>query len=108
MYERSGPCRDRRITQYRKLVNNDRWVLTKNGARLALDTKNSFNYDVFGDFNLDGVCNAVDAVLLAQLLANWNISMTDHNKSFDLNDDGNTNATDAVILAQILADWDVS
>ncbi len=93
---------------YRGLTSNDRWVLTEGGARLALDEKNSFNYDVFGDFNLDGVCNAVDAVLLAQLLANWDISGTDHNKNFDPSGDGITNVTDSVILAQAIAGWSVS
>ncbi len=93
---------------YHGLTELDNWVLTKKGAELGIRASNKFNYDVFGDFNLDGVCNATDAVILAQFLANWDVSASDHNEEFDLNGDGRTNATDAVVLAQLLAGWDIS
>lgn len=92
---------------YHGLTELDNWGLTKKGAELGISASNKFNYDVFGDFNLDGARNAADSVMLAQFLANWDISKSDHNEKFDLNGDGLTNATDSVILAQLLAGWDI-
>ena len=94
-------------SSYHGLTDNENWEITKNGAHLTIDSSNTFMYDVFGDFNLDGARNAADSVMLAQFLANWDISKSDHNEKFDLNGDGLTNATDSVILAQLLAGWDV-
>ncbi|MBQ2378280.1 MAG: hypothetical protein II297_07760 [Clostridia bacterium] len=95
-------------SSYHGLTELEGWVLKKDGARLAADASNGFNYDVFGDFNLDGLRNAADSVMLAQFLASWDISASDHNAKFDLNGDGLTNATDSVVLAQLLAGWDIS
>ena len=95
-------------TAYHGLCELEGWVLTRDGARLATNSANGFNYDVFGDYNLDGTRNAADAVMLAQFLAGWDVSASDHNAKFDLNGDGLTNATDAVALAQLLAGWSIS
>ncbi len=58
-----------------------------------------------GDLNGDGDINATDSVILAQVLANWDI---EYNKSAaDCNGDGDVNAMDSVLLAQYLANWDV-
>ncbi len=59
-----------------------------------------------GDLNDDGEVNAKDAVLLAQILANWNISYNPD--AADCNGDGDVNAKDAVLLAQYLANWNVT
>ena len=59
-----------------------------------------------GDVNCDGEINAVDAVLLAQYIANWDVAVDDY--SADCNGDGKIDATDAVLLAQYLAGWDVT
>ena len=59
-----------------------------------------------GDLNGDESINAKDAVLLAQVLADW--TGIEYNESAaDCNGDGSINAKDAVLLAQYLADWDV-
>lgn len=59
-----------------------------------------------GDLNGDDVVNAIDAVMLAQYLANWDIEA--NIKAADTNGDGTVNAIDAVLLAQYLANWDVT
>ena len=95
-------------SSYHGLTDNENWEITKNGACLTIDSSNTFMYDVFGDFNLDGVCNAVDAVMLSQFLAGWDLSSDDHNKNFDLSGDKKTDVTDSVTLAQLIAGWDIS
>ena len=58
-----------------------------------------------GDLNGDGEINATDSVILAQILANWDI---EYNVSAaDCNGDGEVNAVDTVLLAQFIAGWDV-
>ena len=59
-----------------------------------------------GDVNFDGEINAIDAVLLAQYIANWDVTVD--KDTADCNGDGTINATDAVLLAQYLAGWDVT
>lgn len=59
-----------------------------------------------GDSNGDGVVNSKDAVLLAQLLANWDVEID--LDAADCNGDGAVNSKDAVLLAQYLANWDVT
>ncbi len=95
-------------SSYHGLADNENWEITKNGAHLTLDSSNTFMYDVFGDFNLDGVCNAVDSVMLSQFLAGWDLSMEDHNENFDLSGDKKIDVTDSVTLAQLIAGWDIS
>ena len=60
---------------------------------------------VYGDTNGDNTINAVDAVLLAQKLAGWDVDLDI--SAADCNGDGVVNAVDAVLLAQYLAGWDV-
>lgn len=60
---------------------------------------------VSGDINTDKSINAIDAVLLAQFLAKWDVVID--KKAADCNGDGTINAVDAVLLAQYLAKWDV-
>ncbi len=59
-----------------------------------------------GDVNCDKAIDAKDAVLLAQYLANWEVSVDSYTS--DCNGDMKTDAKDAVLLAQYLANWDVT
>ena len=59
-----------------------------------------------GDLNDDGDVNSIDAVLLAQHLANWDVQFNE--SAADCNGDGEINSIDAVLLAQYLAGWDVT
>lgn len=95
-------------SSYHGLTDNENWEITKKGACLTIASSNTFMYDVFGDFNLDGVCNAVDAVMLSQFLAGWDLSSDDHNENFDLSGDKTTDVTDSVTLAQLIAGWDIT
>ncbi len=58
-----------------------------------------------GDINNDGVIDAKDSVVLAQVLAEWTIEYNAN--AADCNGDGTVDAKDSVLLAQYLADWDV-
>ena len=58
-----------------------------------------------GDMNGDGEINSIDAVLLAQRLAGWDVELDV--SAADCNGDGEINAIDAVLLAQYIAGWDV-
>ncbi len=58
-----------------------------------------------GDVNGDGVVNGKDSVLLAQYLAEWDVSID--LDAADVNADGEVNGKDSVLLAQYLAEWDV-
>ena len=58
-----------------------------------------------GDLDGNGEINAVDAVVLAQILANWDVEY--NATAADCNGDGDVNAMDSVLLAQYLANWDV-
>ncbi|MBO5280719.1 MAG: InlB B-repeat-containing protein [Clostridia bacterium] len=60
----------------------------------------------YGDLTGDGDINAVDAVLLAQKIAGWDVDCDE--LAADCNGDDIINAVDAVLLAQYLAGWDVS
>lgn len=59
-----------------------------------------------GDINGDGFINTKDAVLLAQYLAEWEVSID--KDAADCNGDGSVDTKDAVLLAQYLALWEVS
>ena len=59
----------------------------------------------YGDPSGDGEINAVDAVLLAQKIAGWDVELDI--SAADCNGDGEVNAIDAVLLAQFIAGWDV-
>ena len=69
----------------------------------AIWEEESVNY---GDSNNDGKIDVKDAVLLAQFLAGWDVSI-DFN-SADCNADGELSIKDAVLLAQYLAGWNVT
>ncbi|MBR3965574.1 MAG: Ig-like domain-containing protein [Clostridia bacterium] len=61
---------------------------------------------IAGDVNSDSVVDIRDAVVLAQHLANWSVSV-DMNAA-DCNADGLVDTKDAVLLARYLAKWDVT
>lgn len=58
-----------------------------------------------GDLNEDGLINTIDAVLLAQYIAGWEVAL--NLRAADCNNDGSINSIDAVLLAQYIAGWDV-
>ncbi len=60
----------------------------------------------FGDSNGDGAIDTKDAVLLAQYLAKWSVTVSE--AAADCNNDGIIDTKDAVLLAQYLAKWDVT
>ena len=59
----------------------------------------------FGDVNRDGKVNGIDAGLLLQHLAEWDVNM-DFDAA-DVNCDGSINGIDISLLLQYLADWEV-
>lgn len=59
-----------------------------------------------GDVNDDGKVNGKDGVLLAQYLAEWNVTI--NMDAADVNGDGKVNGKDGILLAQYLAEWDVA
>lgn len=61
---------------------------------------------IYGDLNGDGKITSSDAVILAQYLAEW--SVTIDLKAADVNGDGEITSSDAVLLAQYLAEWNVT
>ena len=71
----------------------------------AIPEKRVTPYSV-GDLTGDGYINAKDGVLMAQYLANWNITVK--KAAADCNGDGSINAVDSVLLAQYLAGWSVT
>ena len=54
----------------------------------------------------DGEINSIDAVLLAQYIAGWDVELD--GIAADCNGDGEINSIDAVLLAQFIAGWDVT
>ncbi len=66
---------------------------------------NEANAGTIGDSNGDGNVDVKDAVLLAQHLAGWNVSV--NSQKSDCNADGKVDVKDAVLLAQYLAGWSV-
>lgn len=58
-----------------------------------------------GDSNNDGKIDIKDAVLLAQYLAEWTVTI--NKTAADCNGDGKVDIKDAVLLAQYIAEWDV-
>ena len=61
---------------------------------------------IVGDVNGDGTINGKDGILLAQYLADWNVTIVD--AAADCNGDGTINGKDGILLAQYLADWNVT
>ena len=61
---------------------------------------------LFGDVNKDGKVDGIDAGLLLQFLADWDVEI-DRNAA-DVNVDGEIDGRDAGLLLQYLAEWDVS
>ena len=59
-----------------------------------------------GDVNSDGEIDINDAVLLAQFLAEWPVTVDEY--AADCNADGSVSIDDAVLLAQFLAEWPVT
>ena len=53
-----------------------------------------------------GDINSIDAVLLAQYIAGWDVELD--GIAADCNGDGDINSIDAVLLAQYIAGWDVT
>ncbi len=65
-------------------------------------------FAIYGDIHKDGKVDSIDAVLLAQYLAGWDLELTAQDKeNADVHYDGEINAIDAVKLAQYIAGWDV-
>lgn len=63
---------------------------------------------VAGDVFKDGKVNTKDSVRLNQYLADWNVELSDYEKSAaDVFKDGKINTKDSVKLNQYLADWNV-
>ncbi len=61
---------------------------------------------IYGDINGDAEVDIKDAVLLAQRLAKWEVTIDE--VAADVNVDGVIDIKDAVLLAQYLAKWDVT
>ncbi len=59
----------------------------------------------YGDVNGDGLVDGRDSVLLAQYLAQWDVSIVEF--AADVNLDGAINGKDGILLEQYLAEWDV-
>lgn len=59
-----------------------------------------------GDVNGDGIINGKDGILLAQFLAEWDVTI--NMNAADVNGDGTVNGKDGILLAQFLAEWDVT
>lgn len=59
-----------------------------------------------GDTNGDGKVNGKDGVMLAQYLAEWDVTINE--SAADVNGDGKVNGKDGVLLAQYLAEWEVT
>ncbi|MBR6604231.1 MAG: Ig-like domain-containing protein [Clostridia bacterium] len=83
--------------------------VTQNRENVIFDFNEGWVYvsdHVAGDVNGDTFIDTKDAVLLAQYLARWSVSV-DMNAA-DCNADGFVDTKDAVLLAQYLARWDVT
>ena len=61
---------------------------------------------IIGDINGDSKINGRDGILLAQYLADWDVTI--NLDAADVNGDGKVNGRDGILLAQYLADWDVT
>ena len=61
---------------------------------------------LYGDANDDGVIDGLDATLLLQYLAEWDIEL--NIDAADVNADGIVDGLDATLLLQYLAEWDVT
>ena len=59
-----------------------------------------------GDADGDGAISAMDAILLSQYLAGWDVTLNE--VSADTDGDGAISAMDAILLSQYLAGWDVT
>lgn len=85
------------------LESNIRSVFLDGGSTIYFSTFGEFTY---GDINDDGEVNAVDAVMMAQHLAGWDLGLDEAAISAaDVFYDGKINAADTVLLAQYLASW---
>lgn len=59
-----------------------------------------------GDVNGDGTIDGMDATLLLQYAAGWEVPVNEF--AADVNGDGNTDGMDATLLLQYAAGWDVA
>ena len=88
---------------------NEKWKISDGKAMLTIAADNTYSYYVYGDVDCNGFLDARDAVLLAQYLAKWKITVSENFSLLaDVTADGKVNAADAVLLAQYFAKWDVS
>ncbi len=71
------------------------------GIFKELDTSTS---NVAGDIDSNGLTNLNDVVLLAQHVAEWDVTVNE--KAIDVNGDTIVNLNDVVTLAQYVAGWD--
>ena len=77
-----------------------------NSTRVVFESKSAFQY---GDINEDGDVNSNDIVLLAQIIAKWNVDVSSKGlAAADVVKDGVLDSADAVLLAQFIAKWDVT
>ena len=58
-----------------------------------------------GDVNGDGKVNGIDAIVLRQYLASWDVQLS--LEAADVNGDDKVNGLDAILLRQYLAGWNV-
>ena len=61
---------------------------------------------IYGDANGDGEISTLDATLLSQYLAGWDVTLNE--VAADANGDGEISTLDATLLSQYLAGWDVT
>ena len=60
----------------------------------------------YGDVSGDGKVNTLDAIMLRQHLAGWDVDID--SACADCSGDGKVNTLDAIVLRQYLAGWDVT
>ena len=60
----------------------------------------------YGDVNGDGSVDGIDAGLLLQYLAEWDVEVV--KDAADVNADGKIDGRDSGLILQYLAEWDVT
>lgn len=88
------------------LITNESGDVATWTENIAVVTVRNSTTGKRGDINGDGKINTKDAVLLAQYLAKWEVTLDTY--AADCNGDGAVEVKDAVLLAQYLALWDVT
>lgn len=86
-------------------------VNINNNVSVGVDAfyKTAVNRDVlYGDVNSDGVVNEFDSLKLAEMLAGWEVGLSEYGKlAADVNVDGKINSLDILRLMKKLAGLDV-